>query len=117
MIFIGEVDEETKICALEASDIFVFPSEWEAFGIVVIEAMARKNAIISTKTEGGRFLIKEGENGYLFDYQDKAQLLKLISSLISNNELRKEMQNNNYIKAKGFLWKDIVLYLEKIYGK
>jgi glycosyltransferase involved in cell wall biosynthesis len=53
---------------LDISEIFVFPSEWEAFGIVLLEAMAYKNSIISTKTEGGSYLIKPGENGYLYDF-------------------------------------------------
>jgi glycosyltransferase involved in cell wall biosynthesis len=68
VIFTGEIDEHEKYEILDISEIFVFPSAWEAFGIVLLEAMAYKNSIISTKTEGGNYLIKPGENGYLYDF-------------------------------------------------
>lgn len=115
VIFTGEVTEKEKFALLDISEIFVFPSEWEAFGIVVLEAMARKNAVISTKTEGGKYLINEGENGYLFEYQNTKELLKKIKIIINDNELRKKMQERNYLKAKSFLWSGIAKKLEKLY--
>ncbi|MBX4212066.1 glycosyltransferase family 4 protein [Candidatus Pacearchaeota archaeon] len=115
--FTGEVSEDEKKALLDASEIFVFPSQWEAFGIVVLEAMARKNAIVSTKTEGGRYLVNEEENGYLFNYNDEKALLDNLRKIIDNNKLRRKMQENNHKKAKEFLWKDIAKQLEEIYHK
>ena len=117
VVFTGEVSEENKFALLDLSEIFIFPSEWEAFGIVVLEAMARGNAIISTRTEGGLYLVKEGENGYLFDYQNKAELLEKIKKIIRNNKLRTRMQKNNIKKAKSFLWSKIVKDLKRIYDE
>jgi len=114
VIFTGEVSEEEKYGLLDLSEIFIFPSEWEAFGIVVLEAMAKKNALLSTKTEGGRYLIKK-ENGFLFDYQNTNQLLKVSKKLIADSKLRRKMQNNNFKKSKNFLWDKIAKDLFRIY--
>ena len=114
-ILTGRVNEEEKLAILDKSEIFIFPSEWEAFGIVVLEAMARKNAIISTRTEGGVFLIAPGKNGFLFNYQNRKELLEVLKKTILEGSLRKKMQNNNYIKSKKFLWKDVSIQLLKIY--
>jgi len=115
ILFTGEVCEEEKYALLDLSEVFVFPSEWEAFGISVLEAMARSNAIISTKTEGGLYLIKEKENGYLFRYGDQKELLKKLKILISNDKLRKTIQKNNIKKAKNYLWEKIANDLYYIY--
>jgi glycosyltransferase involved in cell wall biosynthesis len=115
--FMGEIDEETKIKALEVSDIYVFPSEWEAFGISMLEAMARGNAIISTKTEGGRFLIKEGENGFLYDFGNVVQLENELTNLLDNIKIRQSMQEKNRMLAKKFLWPSLVKQIENVYVK
>jgi glycosyltransferase involved in cell wall biosynthesis len=115
ILFTGEVSEEEKYALLDLSEIFVFPSEWEAFGISVLEAMARGNAVISTKTEGGLYLIKEKENGYLFEYGNQKELLKKMKILVSNDKLRKIIQKNNIEKARKYLWEKISNELFYIY--
>ena len=115
IIFIGEISEEEKITALNLSGIFIMPSEWEAFGITILEAMAQGNAVISTKTEGGKFLIKEKENGFLYNYGDLKDLENKIKILINNKKLLNKISKNNIKKAKKFLWKDIAKNLEKFY--
>lgn len=112
--FILDADDKEKFEALEVSEIFVLPSEWEAFGIVLLEAMAKENAIISTKTEGGKFLIKE-RNGLLYDFNDTKTLENNLRTLMANSKLRRLMQKNNLQKAKEFTWDKIALDLEKIY--
>lgn len=114
VLFTGKVTDDEKISLLELSEIFSFPSQWEAFGIATLEAMARGNAVISTKTEGGNFLIQK-ENGFLFDYNNLKDLKKFLEILIKSKILRKEMQKCNIKKAKSFLWSMIAKKLEKIY--
>lgn len=115
VIFTGQINDADKLAILDLSEIFIFPSDWEAFGIVVLEAMAHKNAIISSKTEGGIFLVEEDKNGLLFDYGDEKGLSAKINYLIEKDRIRKNMQNNNLLKARKFLWKDISKNLEEIY--
>lgn len=88
---------------LEISDFFVFPSEWEAYGIAMLEAMAHKNAIISTKTEGGKFLIRP-KNGILYDLESENGLIDAMEKIITDNELRESMKIEGYKKAKSLMW-------------
>jgi len=89
-------------------------SKWEAFGISIVEAMARGNAIISTKTEGGKFLIQK-ENGFTYDFNNLEELKKSLTVLITNTKLREKMQLANNKKAQGFLWDNIAKQTEELY--
>lgn len=117
VIFTGKIPEDERediLALLDISEIFVFPSEWEAFGISLIEAMARENAVISTDTEGSKFLVSK-ENGFLYKFNNLKNLEKYIKILLTNDKLRRKMQKENLKKAQAFLWEKIAVKLEKVY--
>jgi glycosyltransferase involved in cell wall biosynthesis len=115
VIFTGELSEKEKLEILDESAVFVFPSEWEAFGIAMLEAMARGLPIVSSKTEGGNFLIKNGENGYLFESKNLAELKNKLKMILSDKKLQETMSKNNIAKAKSFLWEKLCKDLEKLF--
>ena len=116
VIFTGEISYSEKLMGLDTSEVFILSSEWEAFGIVILEAMARGNVIISTKTEGGKFLVKR-ENGFTYDFGDLKQLKEYINILFEDKKLRKKVEKSNIKKAKNFLWENIANNLERVYLK
>jgi glycosyltransferase involved in cell wall biosynthesis len=116
VIFTGELDDNEVLQGLKSSKIFILSSEWEAFGISILQAMAQGNAIISTNTDGGKFLIKK-ENGFLYNFNDLKDLKNKINLLYKNKRLLSKFSKNNIKKAKQFLWKDIAKNLEKVYRK
>lgn len=81
----------------------------------LVEAMARGNALISTKTEGGKYLIKEGVNGYLYDYKDTNALEKCLLKLLDDEKERNVMISNNIKKARQFTVEKVTDELEKLY--
>ena len=115
VIFTGILSENEKLRILDLSKIFIMPSEWEAFGISILEAMAHGNIIISTKTEGGKFLVKEYKNGFLYDFNNIKQLKQKINLILKNKPIQDKIKTNNIRKAKQFLWKNIAKDLEKLY--
>ncbi|HLC54396.1 MAG TPA: glycosyltransferase, partial [Candidatus Nanoarchaeia archaeon] len=80
-----------------------------------LEAMARANAVVSSATEGGRYLIKERVNGFIFPYGNLAQLKKSLLQLSNHASLLKRIQHANLSKAKQFTWEKIAPQLEFIY--
>lgn len=114
VIFTGEISDEDVLSGLSLSKIFVLPSEWEAFGISILQAMAQGNAIISSNTEGGRFLISK-ENGFIYNYNDLRDLENKFKVLIADEKMLNLVKRNNLLKAKNFLWDNIAKDLEKVY--
>jgi glycosyltransferase involved in cell wall biosynthesis len=114
LIITGRVSDEEKLQGLDASDVFILPSEWEAFGIVLIEAMARGCALVSTRTEGGKFVVGK-EEGFLYDYKNLEELKKRFVELIKNDDLRERMKTHNANKAKQYLVSNVVRDFERVY--
>lgn len=83
-------------CALPryytAADIFVFPSAFEPYGLVLNEMMCMGLPILTTPAVAAAAdLVQEGENGFLFPVGDVGALAKCIERLASDEELRRAM--------------------------
>jgi glycosyltransferase involved in cell wall biosynthesis len=83
VIFTGFREDPQKI--LGATDIFVLPSDNEAFGRVLIEAMASEVAVVATRSGGIPDIIEHRENGYLFELGNFAELADRLLKLLKDN--------------------------------
>lgn len=94
------------------ADIFILPSIWEGFGIVILEAFRAKLAVIASNIEGPAELITQNENGLLFEPENYIELAEKIELLIKNKALRKRIAQKGY---ETFTKKyHIDLYVEKL---
>ena len=86
----------------KASDIFVFPTLTDVWGLVVVEAMSLGLPIISSKNANSSIeLIKNGINGYLIENKAEIFIDKIIY-LSKNKELMQFMANNNLTIASKY---------------
>lgn len=60
---LGPRDDPERLFA--ASDVFVLPTRYEPFGMVIVEAMASGLPVVVSETAGAAELIRHGENGFL----------------------------------------------------
>jgi glycosyltransferase involved in cell wall biosynthesis len=79
---------------LSAMDIFAFPSRAEAFGLVLIEAMATGRAVVSTRCDGVLDIIDDEQNGLLFDPQHPEELIRQVERLAEDKTLRTRLAAN-----------------------
>jgi glycosyltransferase involved in cell wall biosynthesis len=78
--FAGESDRVNEY--LQASDMFVFPTEYEGFSLALVEALACAMPVVVTAVGAAPDLIRHGQNGYLFPPKDpQAMLAALLSAL------------------------------------
>ena len=72
-----------------AADIFLFPSPYDAFGMVVSEAMASGMAVITTSRAGASELIRDGHSGFVVDSaSDPAPIAAHVARLAADRTLR-----------------------------
>jgi mannosyltransferase len=72
---------------LQSSDIFVFPTENEAFGASLVEAMSCGLPVITTPVGAIKMIISDRENGLLVLPGDFMRLYDAIDVMLSNREL------------------------------
>lgn len=85
---------------LNHADIFAFPTYYETFGLVNLEAMEYKLPIVSTDEGGIKDIVKDGENGFIVPPKDSISLADSIEKLFKDGELRQRMGENGYEKFK-----------------
>ncbi len=91
--FWGKLSEEEKIKMYQRADIFVLPSinKNEAFGLVLLEAMACGVPVIASNLYGVRKVFQDGEQGYLFENKNSIDLAEKIDKILNNDILAQKM--------------------------
>ena len=112
---LGHIDDETYRSVLAAAEMLVLPSEYEAFGIVLLEAAAAETAVIGTNVGGIPEAMSPGNNGLIVEYNDVDNLSKSIATLLDDAKLCKEMGKAGRVWAKNFSWDSILKELEQEY--
>ena len=87
--FLGPRKDVARL--LKAADLVVHSARQEAFGRVLVEAMAGSRAIVSTRSGGPDDIVSEGETGFLVPVDDVAAMADRVRQLLQSPELRARM--------------------------
>jgi len=82
----GEVSHGELPCLLRQCDVLVFPSYFEGFGAVLLEAMAAGLPIIATEATGAPDLITNGVEGYVIPTGNAKALKDAMQRFIDSPE-------------------------------
>ena len=96
--YVGRKVREEKEAFFRQADIFVFPTYYETFGLVNLEAMEYKLPVISTNEGGIPDIVKDGENGLICEKQNPVSLADCIAKLLDDEELRVKMGSAGHEK-------------------
>ena len=87
----GWIKNEDLSYYYKTSDVFVFPTFEDIWGVAALEAMSSKLPILCSKLAGASELIENGSNGYSFDPNSPDELAHLMSFFIDNASLINRM--------------------------
>jgi UDP-glucose:(heptosyl)LPS alpha-1,3-glucosyltransferase len=95
-----------------AADAFVFPTTYDAFGMVVLEAMAAGLPVFSSDQAGAAELIHSGQDGFVIALSE--WVAKTVAGLQDRNSLRK-IGRAAAQTAQGYKWSSVVSAVEQVY--
>ena len=113
---LGHIDDETYRSVLAAAELLVLPSEYEAFGIVLLEAAAAETAVIGSNVGGIPEAMSPGKNGLIVEYNDIDNLSRSIATLLEDQKMCREMGLAGRLWAQNFSWDSILKELEQEYN-
>ena len=113
--FKGALNRDEVYKVMSNCNIFVLPSKFETFGVVLIEALANGKPVISTRNGGANDIVTD-ENGILVDIDDIEGLGKAMVDLkLDYNKYNEEEIRNSCINE--YSKKIITRQLEKVYSE
>jgi len=94
VVFLGRFDREDLFKEYENADIFVLPSLYEGYGMVIKEAASYGLPIISTSVGAISELVEDGKSAILVEPGDIYGLKDALVKLINDKELRDRLGRN-----------------------
>ena len=114
--FLGK--QEGLVEILNASDVFLIPSQSESFGLAALEAMACGLPVLSSSVGGLPELIRHNETGFIAEIGDVDRMAKYAIDLLSNDKKYQLFSNNSRKRAVNKFDKSkIIPVYEELYKK
>lgn len=114
--YVGWVDGIKKIKFLKNIDFLLQPSDFESFGISIVEAMSYGIPAIATNVGGIPEVVRHRVDGFLFERGDFDSLYKLLLSIAENKHDIEVMRSNAKVSASRFYPTSIKSDLESLYN-
>jgi glycosyltransferase involved in cell wall biosynthesis len=102
----NNLSHQELIVFLHTSDVFVFPSLFEGFAFVIVEAMSTGLPVITTPRTVGPDVIADGEEGFIIEPANTDALYEKMKFFILNPDKCVAMGEKASIKAKGLTWEN-----------
>jgi phosphatidylinositol alpha-mannosyltransferase len=118
VFFEGEVKEKDLPKYYSTADICCFPStSGEAFGMVLLEAMASARPVVAFANQGYKEVLTGKGAKFLAEPKNDQELAKRLDILIKNKKLRGEMGRWGQKEAKKYSWDKIAGQTLKFYDE
>jgi len=115
--FLGQTPHHKVLEILKNSTLYVMPSLMEGFGLTFLEAMQAGVPVIGGNVGGTKELIQNGENGFLVNPTDPAELAQKITRLLEDKSLQRKFRENGFKTAARFTQARMVRETFAVYEK
>lgn len=110
----GSLAPSALAAAVARAKVFFFPSQYEGYGLALLEAMMAGLAVVTTPTGLGAELT--ATEGVVCDFEDRDGMQRAIERLLDDEPLRVTIAANGRRRAADLRWEDSAEQLSNAYG-
>ncbi|MBP1683737.1 MAG: glycosyltransferase [Ignavibacteriaceae bacterium] len=97
-------------------NVFVLPSLYEGFGIVLLEAMAAGIPVVATNVDGIKEVVIDGDCGILIPPKNPEAIADAVLNIIENPQLAEKLVDAGLKRSKLFDIREHVMKLDNFYA-
>ncbi|MGI0079153.1 MAG: glycosyltransferase family 4 protein [Nitrososphaerales archaeon] len=113
--FLGYQARERFVALMQSSDVFVLPSRFEPFGIVLLEALAACVPIVASRVGAVPEILEHGKFGQLFEREDTRSLAGAMEYALTHPADVAQMAEKGRESLARYSWKNVAAATEKVY--
>ncbi|MBF4518060.1 glycosyltransferase family 4 protein [Flavobacterium sp. ANB] len=103
-IYLGTLTNDEVLAQMRLHDLLIFPTLFDAFGMVISEAMAQGTSVITTTSSAGSEIIDHKKNGWVIPPKSTDAIKEIIEILLSDRNLAISMGEEALKKSKSRNW-------------
>lgn len=115
VIFAGYVPDKELRVIYKNSELYVFPSFYEGFGLPPLEAMAQNIPVISSNTSSMPEILKDA--ALYFDPRNTEEIIVSIQKVLSDQDLKQRLVMKGNELVKNYNWEDMARETIKVYNE
>jgi starch synthase len=101
---LGKIAHARLPSVLSQYDVMVFPSYYDGFALVILEAMSMGLAVITTRNTCGPDVIENGVDGIVIPSGDQSELRRALGMLNDQPDMARKIGQAAAVKARTFSW-------------
>jgi glycosyltransferase involved in cell wall biosynthesis len=102
--YIPTMPHSHVLAEMERQDVLVFPTLSEGLALVILEAMSRGMAVVTTANSGGLGIIRDGVEGFIVPIRSPEALADRIERLAGDRDLLEAMSEAALKRARECTW-------------
>lgn len=115
--FLGEISDSTRDKLLSKAYCLLYPSRYESFGLVPLEAFVHGVPVIASNSGAIPEVVIDGVSGYIFDPYDSESLAQTVVMLLVNPLLRSVMSLNAKKRVKELSSRNMAIESVNLYAR
>jgi glycosyltransferase involved in cell wall biosynthesis len=118
VLILDNFDEAEKPSLVAACDLLAYPSEFESFGLVYVEAWACGKPVIGSHAGAIPSVVQDGTDGLLVPPRDVPDLTDALTRLLEDESLRHRLGEHGRQKVlERYTWETVVARFRQVYER
>jgi glycosyltransferase involved in cell wall biosynthesis len=117
ILFTGYLPDEELGVLYDVADVFVLPSLYETFSLVILEAMTHGIPVVTTDIAGTRALVKSGHNGLAIEPRSPKRLASAIVRVLLDDRFAKEIGEKGKQTSIKYSWDRAASEMIQVYQR